>query len=245
MGTSVRRATILLAMGLAAACAPVSAGPELPRPAQSVAVAPSTTVPAPTTTTTLDPIAVMTRQCPTAVCLVYRISPEARWSDGSPVAAADFAATVAAHQSPLATEPGPGYDLISAVDILDDRIVRVALREEYGAWQDLFSRLIPAHAESLDVSEMPSTGAFTVEDWAPGDRIVVTREPDWWSDSDPVSGDGLGSVNRIEFVFLPDPEEMVDALAEGSVDVIVARPDQEMVSRINDTAGLQLALSPG
>jgi peptide/nickel transport system substrate-binding protein len=200
-------------------------------------------MPPPTTTTTLDPVAVMTAECPTSVCLVYHISPEARWSDGSPVVAADFVATVAAHQSPLAAEPGPGYDLVSRVDTLDDRVVRVALREEYGAWQELFSRLIPAHAETLDISRMPSTGAFTVEEW--GDRIVVLRNDEWWSESDPISGSPLGSVTRIEFVFIPDPEEMVEALTDGSVDVIAARPDEEMVSTITETAGLQLALSPG
>lgn len=228
-----------------AACSPVAAGPELPRPPQVVTLAPTTTTPPLATTTSLDPATEMAAECPSVVCLVYRIAPEARWSDGAPVVAADFVATVASHQDPLASDFSPGYDRIVAVDVIDDKTVRVGLSEKYGPWESLFARLVPAHAETLDLTMLPSTGPFLLDEWTSGDRIVVLRNDDWWSDVDPISGDPLGSMTRIEFVFIPDPDDRVDALLAGDVDLIAARPDQEMVEDLAEADGVEYVLAPG
>lgn len=240
-----RRLGALTMLALVAACSPIAAGPELPRPSQVVAMAPTSTTTPPITTTTIDPAIVMASECPSVVCLVYRISPEARWSDGEPVVAADFVATVAAHQDPLAADLSPGYDRIAAIDVIDDRTVRVGMNERYGAWEGLFTRLVPAHAPTFDLATLPSSGPFVLEEWTPGDRIVVTRNEDWWSDVDPISGAPLGSVSQIEFVFMPDPDQRIAALEVGEVDVIAVRPDSGMVEELSGVAGVEYVVAPG
>ena len=234
MGRWSRLLLIALGSAFAVSCTPTAAGPELPRPPQPQALAPSTTLPPTATTTTLDERTLLTNGCPTEVCLLYRIAAEARWSDGVPVTGDDFMATVAAHQSPLNSDRNPAYDLVAEVDAIDPKTVRVALSERYGAWQSLFSRLIPAHVDTLDVSAMPTTGPFVFGQWVRGDRIVVERNAEWWSETDPLTSSPRGPVDEIEFVFIADTEELFDALESGEVDVAALRPDADILERLDD-----------
>lgn len=242
-----RLGSIACGLALVVSCSPVAAGPELPRPAQPHATAPSTTVPPPPiTTTTVDEQTLLAQECPTDVCLLYRIDPEARWSDGEPVTSADFAATLAAHQSPLATGGDPSYGLVAAVDEIDPKTVRVALSQPYGAWQSLFARVLPAHSESLDVTEMPGTGPFVFGRWIASDRIVLERNPDWWAKADPLTGAARGTLDRIEFVFIADNEVLLEALEDGEVDVASIRPDADIIERLDDMGELvEYAVTPG
>lgn len=236
-----------LGLALVVSCTPIAAGPELPRPALPHAIAPSTTIPpASTTTTTLDELTLLTRDCPTETCLLYTIADEARWSDGAPVTAQDFAATVAAHQDPLAPGRDQAYDVVAGVDTIDARTARVALKQPYGPWQSLFARLVPAHAESIDATAMPTTGPFVFQQWVPGDRIVVERNPEWWTSTDPLTGAPLGTVEQIEFVFIPDTEGLLEALENGEVDVASMRPTTEIVEQLEDIGdSLSHSVSPG
>ncbi|HEX6219762.1 MAG TPA: ABC transporter substrate-binding protein [Acidimicrobiia bacterium] len=248
MGTrcgASRLGALALGLSLVAACAPTAAGPELPRPPQPQILTSSTTA-SPSTTTTLDERTLLARGCPTEVCLLYRISPEARWSDGEPVTADDFAATVRAHKDPLAGGRNPVYDLVTEVEAIDPKTARVALSEPRGAWQSLFDRLIPAHVETLDPRSMPTTGPFVFEQWVPGDRIVVERNRDWWSEIDPLAKASLGPIERIEFVFIADTEELLDSIESGEVDVAALRPSDEIVERLTDfDQTVRYTLSPG
>jgi len=246
MGRWSRPLLTALGLMLAVSCSPIAAGPELPRPAQPHALASPTTVPVPTTTTTLDEMTMLASGCPTEICLLYTIADEARWSDGEPVTAEDFVATVSAHKDPLASGRDPTYDLVTQVEPIDARTVRVALSRTFGTWQSLFSRLIPAHAESLDVTEMPVTGPFVVSQWVPGDRIVVERNPHWWTETDPLTGSRLGTIERIDFVFLSDTEELLGAIEGGEVDLAVMRPSAEILEQLDDLGdSVVYASSPG
>lgn len=247
MGRWSRALFVTLVLTLAVACSPLAAGPELPRPAQPHAVPPpTTTVPAPTTSTTVDEHSLLARGCPTETCLLYTIAEEARWSDGVPVTAEDFAATVAANQDPLASGRDPAYDRIAAVDEIDAKTARVALSRPYGPWQGLFTRLVPSHADSLDVALMPVTGAFAFSQWVPGDRIVVERNPEWWSTTDPLTGMPSGTVERIEFVFVSDTEELLELIEKGEVDVASIRATDDILERLDNIGeSVEYSVTPG
>jgi peptide/nickel transport system substrate-binding protein len=228
---------------LLAACAPALAGPELPRPLGPPVVVTTTTVPV--TTTTIDPADLMASQCPVEFCLVYEIREGATWSNGAPVTAEDFARTADLFNDPLITTPIRGYELIESVDVIDEDRFRVVFSEPYGAWQQLFSRLIPAGADPGDITALPTTGAFRFIERVPGDRIVVRRDTEWWADADLLSDEPPGTVQEITFVFYPDPEEMLDALEDGVVDVITTRPDVESVERLAGMEEVSHVIAPG
>ena len=237
MGSS-RRWQSLAGLLLLTACSPVVAGPELPRPAQSVS---TVTIPLTTTTTTEPEPEPLT--CPTDFCVKYEVRPGAEWADGSPVTSADFAATAAYFADPIAGFDTSGYDQIREVEKLDPSTAFVIFDEPYSAWQNLFERLVPAGTD--DSSVIPSSGPFQFRQWVPGDRIEVVRSEAWWSDVDLRTGDPLGDVAEVTFVFIPDVEARVEALLNGEVDVIATRATPDLVADLGATEGVELVMAPG
>src|SRR2546425_3524 len=55
------------------------------------------------------------------------------------------------------------------------------------------------------------TGPFKLAEWVRGDRIVLTRNPDYHVQ-------GLPRLDRVVFRFIPDPNATLAALKAGDVD---------------------------
>jgi len=62
------------------------------------------------------------------------------------------------------------------------------------------------------------TGPFVVMSYAPRERLVVTRNPDYWMQD--ASGDQLPYLERIEFRVIEDPQTLAEAVRSGEVDII-------------------------
>jgi ABC-type transport system substrate-binding protein len=79
--------------------------------------------------------------------LTYRIRPEARWSDGLPIAARDFVFT---HKA-IRKYSAPGFDVghrtwVRRVRIIDVKTFEVVLRSRFAGWRNLFPVVLPEHA---------------------------------------------------------------------------------------------------
>jgi peptide/nickel transport system substrate-binding protein len=149
--------------------------------------------------------------------LTYHIRRDARWGDGPPVTAGDFAFT---HR--LLLEHGRADDphrKIRVVRVIDAKTARVVLGAPFAAWRDLFGRIYPRHAlEGQDLSAVwqsgivnPKTGKptgsgpFLVGRWDRGRQLVLVRNPYW--------GPRRPYLDRIVFRFdLPNP---ANALGSG------------------------------
>ncbi|MDH6135046.1 peptide/nickel transport system substrate-binding protein [Kitasatospora sp. MAA4] len=131
--------------------------------------------------------------------VVYRLNPKAVWSDGKPLAAADFTAQWTGLRDSL-----PGYAAIESIAPgADPHQVKVTFKQPYAQWRALFSPLYPAVG-------LPVTGgplALKSLD-AKGGKASLVRNPQWWGD--PVKVDGID--------FLATPNRL-DALDQGTVDV--------------------------
>jgi peptide/nickel transport system substrate-binding protein len=165
--------------------------------------------------------------------LLYRIRPDARWSDDVPVTARDFVFTHRASVQ-LADEfisPSPLVEHVRSVRAVDRKTVRVVLRSRFAGWRALFGFVLPSHAlrgEDLtrvwiDGIDNPKTGApigsgpFLVQGWERGTQIVLRRNPRYWGPS-PANLDRL--VVRYRMTSL-DP---VEWLRSGEVDVAGTLP---------------------
>jgi peptide/nickel transport system substrate-binding protein len=81
-----------------------------------------------------------------------------------------------------------------------------------------------ADAAGPDASSQPvGTGPFVFDSWARDDRLVVTRNPDYWRD-------GLPYLDRIEFRPIPDEETRTASLRAGDVDAIMSLRQSAVVS---------------
>ena len=110
--------------------------------------------------------------------------------------------------------------LISIKDIVavDDLTVRFDLDGPNSFLPDTLSlyqgRILPSDIaiDQLAVAEY-GTGAFTIDEFLPGESSVYTRNPDYW-DADNVQLDGM------VFFYIPEPETRVQGLKGGSIDVV-------------------------
>ena len=161
----------------------------------------------------------------------YTIDPEATWSDGTPVTAADFAYTWQAESgqqrfreaggrayTPASTA---GYDRIASVagGASGPRSVVVRFSSPYPDWRALFSPLLPAQVGrkvgfdrgfTNPVSDLVSAGPFVVASWTPGVDVVLARNPAWWG-----RGAELSTVTVEE---VPDPATGGVSLQQGQLD---------------------------
>ncbi|MGW6918250.1 ABC transporter substrate-binding protein, partial [Kitasatospora sp. NPDC054939] len=155
--------------------------------------------------------------------VTYRLNPRAAWSDGTPLALADFAAQRAAlsglDPAYASTRPA-GYGAIDAVTPgSGPHEIKVTFKQPYAGWRALFSPLYPAaetatpgaFARPLAAGPHPTAGPFvlTAHD-REGGRAVLSRNPAWWGEP--------ARADRIEFLRTP-PEWRLDALEQDRVDL--------------------------
>jgi peptide/nickel transport system substrate-binding protein len=155
--------------------------------------------------------------------LTYRIRPEARWSDGVPITAADFVFTHEAWRR-LGADDEPHRTHVRSVRAVDGKSVRVVLRSRLPGWQGrLFGSILPRHAlRGQDLTTIwtdriddPRTarpigsGPFLVGDWDRGRQIALVRNERYW-------GAHRAYLQRLAFR-LGLPGAPADWLARGEV----------------------------
>lgn len=177
----------------------------------------STTVPPPDPTTTT-----LQDRCPDTFCVVLHIDPEASWSDGTPVSAADFANTLELARS--GESPDPAYDMVTALEVGPEGEVVVAFAEVTGAFLGLFRHVLPAH------DPVATSGEFTFD----GERLESGR-----STVEMVAATGVrGAVTAMragaaDLAWIPDPPSWaVEELraVEGVTLHAGPGPDWEMIT---------------
>ncbi len=73
-------------------------------------------------------------------------------------------------------------------------------------------------AGTADPTDAVGTGPFLLDSYAPGDRLVVKRNPNYWQTDE--NGDTLPYLDEIEFRVIPDSQVRGQALASGDIDLM-------------------------
>jgi peptide/nickel transport system substrate-binding protein len=181
--------------------------------------------------------------------LTYHIRPQARWSDGVPVSAGDFAFTQAAIRK-YAPPDDFQRKLVRSIQVVDAKTVRVVLNARSAAWRQLFAVVLPRHAlagEDLqhvwqDRIDNPRTGAaigsgpFLVQRWERGRQLTLIRNPRYW-------GAHTAYLDRVVLRFGVD--DSVQALDDGELDVVQRRPDPGTERDFQDIPGVKQLYGPG
>src|SRR5690606_26968449 len=97
---------------------------------------------------------------------------------------------------------------------------------------------------------------FQRDEWAPGSKVIYTRNEDYVPRDEPASmlaGGKRAEVDRVEWVYIGDPVTEVSALQSGEIDLIeiVAadlvpqlRNDANIVATARDPLGSMLLMRP-
>ena len=181
--------------------------------------------------------------------ITYDINPDATWSDGTPITAADLEAQWAATN---ATNPAynisssNGYDQIESVEEGDsEKQAIVTYANPYADWQALFSPLYPASTNTdpevfnTGWIEEPqvTAGPFQLESVdTTAQTLTLERNPDWWGDP--------AILDRIIFRVIA-LDAQIDALANGEIDFIDVGPDVNNLQRAEGTEGIEVRRAGG
>jgi peptide/nickel transport system substrate-binding protein len=170
--------------------------------------------------------------------LTYHIRPQARWSDGTPVSAADFVFTHQAIMSRMPADRRGVHADVRRVRVLGPKTVHVTFRSQIGYWRHLFGLVLPRHVlagEDLDSIwrngiDDPKTGLpigsgpFLLARWERGRQITLVRNPRYWRPA---------HIDRFVFRFTSGgPGGAVGHLLSGAVDLNGTTPTPEELAQL-------------
>jgi peptide/nickel transport system substrate-binding protein len=120
-------------------------------------------------------------------------------------------------------DPGTGsraranLTMIDKVEAVDPLTVRFTLNIPYAGFQDIFAERqlrIIAKDQADQLSTKPvGTGPFRFKSWAPGDRLELEKNPDYFEK-------GLPKLDAVTMRIIPEAAARLAALESGAVDIV-------------------------
>jgi peptide/nickel transport system substrate-binding protein len=172
-----------------------------------------------------------------ALTTVIELRPGLRFSDGSPVTAADVAASLEAAQR--RRWPNDGYlSTIESVRALDASRIELRARRPDPT---LLARLawgfvLPESVAGSDREPVRGTGPYTLESWERGRAFAFARNPNHWG--------APAAFSRAEFRIVPDDEARLRLLESGAVELADFVPP-EAWERVERQQHLRLVVGEG
>jgi peptide/nickel transport system substrate-binding protein len=181
--------------------------------------------------------------------IVYHLRGDVRWQDGVRFTARDVVATYRAIMD--ARNPVPtrlGFDRVRSLDALDDRTLRVRLREPFAPFLTYFFEtenypVLPAHVlartASLAGSSLATapvgTGPYVVSGWQRGDALRLRANPNYFG--------GAPKIARLTLRFVASTQTIAELLQTGEADATFGA-DPALIDRLRANPRLRLATVP-
>lgn len=198
----------------------------------------------------------------------FHLRPDARWSNGDPLTARDFAWSFQRFLTPALGNtyayylfPIRGAEAFNkgqtksfagvGVEVINDATLRVTLERPTAYFLGILATtVLPVHRASVEaagrfddraspwarVGKLVGNGAFTLTEWQPNARIIVTKNPRYWN----------AAHNQIErVIFYPIEKAEAEELAfrAGQLHVTFSVPPSKIASYRRDAPG-QLRIDP-
>ena len=170
---------------------------------------------------------------------------DAKFSDGSPITAADAAFTLLRIRDDEGSLWSDSYSVIDTAEATDDRTLVVTLKTPSAPFLSTLampgaSVISKAGLEAMGeeaYAESPvASGAFTVKEWRRGDRVILEKNPNFW-EADRVSLDG------VEWISVPDDNTRMLNVQAGELDAAIFVPFSR-VAELQKDPNLTVHLDP-
>jgi len=157
----------------------------------------------------------------------FRLRPNARFSDGRPLGAADVAFSLELLRERGLPNQRSYYAKVRAVETPDERTVRFLFAD--GTDRELpliigLMPILPKHAtdpatfEQTTLKPPVASGPYTVGAVEPGSSITYRRNPEYWGRDLPVNR-GRFNPDEIRYDYFRDANALFEAFKRGLVDV--------------------------
>src|SRR5215475_14319941 len=180
---------------------------------------------------------------PDGLTWTFKLRDGLEWHDGKPVTAEDCVASI----QRWAKRDSMGQKLALSVQdykIVDDKSFQIVLKQKFGPLVEAIGKpsvvvpfMMPKRVAELDPMKQleDTTGSgpfvFKKDEWKPGEKLVYVKNPKYKPRSEPMSGLAGGkvvNVDRVEWIWIPDPETQLNALLAGEIDMIESVPNDLM-----------------
>jgi peptide/nickel transport system substrate-binding protein len=181
-----------------------------------------------------------------------------KFHDGSPVTSKD----VVASMNRWGKRDGAGKQLFEYTASLvasDDKTFVWTLKEPYGLLIDILAKtgtsipFVMREKEAMvdpfqQIQDVVGSGPFVFkrDEWVPGSKTVYEKFTGYVPRKEPASGHAGGKVvkvDRVEFVWLSDPQTAQSALVAGEIDYL-ENPQPDFLPILASTPGIKLDTHP-
>ena len=185
----------------------------------------------------------------------FTLRPGLKWHDGAPVTAADCVASI----KRWGAKDVSGRLLMAAtasLDVVNDRTFTLSLKEPFGLVLEALGKpssnvpfMMPERVAKTDpnqqITEAIGSGPFVFkkDEWVPGNKVVYVKNAAYVPRKEPadgLSGGKVVKVDRVEWLYIPDQNTAMAALANGEADIIEL-PQADFIPTLEKNADVKLA----
>ena len=165
----------------------------------------------------------------------FKLRDGLEWHDGTPVTSEDCVASL----KRWAARDSMGQKLalsVQAYKVVDAKTFQIVLKEKFGPLLDALGKpsvvvpfMMPKKTAETDafkqIDDYIGSGPFVFkkDEWKPGEKLVYLKNPKYKPRPEPMSGLAGGkvvSVDRVEWLWIPDAETQLNALLSGEIDML-------------------------
>ena len=148
----------------------------------------------------------------------FRLRRGVKFHHGREMTSQDVAVTYRRILDPETASPvRSNYDMIEAIETPDPHTVVFRLRYAYGGFADILAdrqaKIVPHDALANITTQPVGTGPFKFRSYTPGDRMILTRNADYWEA-------GMPRFETVELRIMPEMSARLAALRAGDIDVV-------------------------
>jgi peptide/nickel transport system substrate-binding protein len=171
----------------------------------------------------------------------FRLRRGVKFHNGQELVADDVVATFRRMLDPANSAPARSqYDMVASVSAPDATTVVFELKVPYSGLADVMSdrqvKITPRNAVAQLTTQPIGTGPFKFVSYTPGDRVVMTRNPDYFEP-------GLPKLDGVELRIIPEMSVKIAALQAGDIDVVWDLP-LEQVKPLSAQSGIRAESIP-
>jgi peptide/nickel transport system substrate-binding protein len=157
------------------------------------------------------------------------------WHDGLPVTAEDCIASL----KRWSARDSMGQKLaehLKEYQVVDAKTFRIVLKDKFGPLLESIGKpsvvvpfMMPKRVADTDpfkqIEDYTGSGPFILkkDEWKPGEKTVYIKNTKYKPRSEPMSGLSGGKVvhlDRVEWVWISDPQTQINALLKGEIDMV-------------------------
>jgi peptide/nickel transport system substrate-binding protein len=174
----------------------------------------------------------------------FKLRDGIKFSDGSAVTAGDVKFSLERLRDQQDSVMASMYGIVAAIETPDEATVVVHLKEPSAPFLSTLAMfaasVVPekaVKAEGADFGTKPvGAGAFKLDQWKRGDRVILTRNHDYWEDS-------RVKLDGVEWLYIADDNTRMLKLQAGEVDAAIFVPFNQ-IDTLQQNPDIQVHLDP-